>query len=63
MVSNRSASESNKNTAIPTGPESNMLGPAIEGARIGGKDALEALTTTPEVLTSARATIAAPGAI
>lgn len=41
----------------------NMLGPAIEGARIGGKDALEALTTTPEVLTSARATIAALGAI
>ncbi len=37
----------------------NIIGPAIEGLRIGGKDALAALLTTPDVLTHCRSVIAA----
>jgi len=36
----------------------NIIGPAIEGLRIGGKDALAALLTIPAVLAHARGVIA-----
>ncbi len=36
----------------------NVIGPAIEGLRIGGKDALDALATVPEILTHTRAVTA-----
>lgn len=41
----------------------NVIGPAIEGLRIGGKDGLAALLTIPDVLTRCRSVIAALEAV
>lgn len=41
----------------------NVIGPAIEGLRIGGKDGLEARLTIPDVLTHCRSVIAALDAV
>lgn len=41
----------------------NVIGPAIEGLRIGGKDGLAALLTIPDVLTHCRNVIAALEAV
>lgn len=38
---------------------SNIIGPSIEGLRIGGKDGLAALLTIPDVLTHSRSVISA----
>ena len=41
----------------------NLVGPAIEGLRIGGKDDLAAITTVADVLTHTKSVIVALDAV